>query len=157
MTAADVLQILVYLVLLAGAASLLGGYLARVLAGERVLPDRLLGPVERLIYRACGIDAAHEQHWLAYAASLLAFNLVSVLALYALLRPQHLLPLNPQMLGPVAPDLAFNTAVSFVTNTNWQAWDSTWPAGDRGPPVGAGTRSPPSDRPPGPSFFRTRP
>ncbi|MEO5375504.1 MAG: potassium-transporting ATPase subunit KdpA [Alphaproteobacteria bacterium] len=122
MIAVGMLQVLVYLLLVLALTPFLGGYLARVLSGERILLDRVLGPVERGIYRISGIDPAREQHWLAFAASLLAFNLVSVLVLYGLLRVQHLLPLNPQGLPQVPPELAFNTAISFVTNTNWQAY-----------------------------------
>ncbi|MFN8622527.1 MAG: potassium-transporting ATPase subunit KdpA [Chloroflexota bacterium] len=99
---------------------LLGGYLARVLEGEPVRLSRVLGPLERGVYRACGIDPTHEQRWTRYALSLLAFSSVSILALYLLQRLQGGLPLNPTAAVAVGPALAFNTAVSFVTNTDWQ-------------------------------------
>ena len=120
--AADLLQILIYLALVVAATPLLGGYMARVFAGERTLLSPVLLPLERAIYRTCGIDPGKDQHWTRYALALLAVNAVGWLLLYAILRLQHLLPWNPQGLPPMAPDLAFNTAVSFVTNTNWQAY-----------------------------------
>jgi K+-transporting ATPase ATPase A chain len=98
----------------------LGWYLARVYGGSAAPGDRIFGPLERLIYRVCGIDPEGEQHWKVYAYSLLAFSCVSVLILYAQLRLQGHLPLNPNHLGDVSPGLSFNTAVSFLTNTNWQ-------------------------------------
>ncbi|MGQ9370485.1 potassium-transporting ATPase subunit KdpA [Azospirillum sp. ST 5-10] len=122
MNAADILQIIVFCGLLIALTPVVGGYMARVFTGERVWLDRALGPVERGVYRVCGIQADREQHWTAYALALLAFNLLGFLLLYALLRLQAWLPLNPAGMGPVAPDLAFNTAVSFMTNTNWQAY-----------------------------------
>ena len=99
---------------------LLGPYLARVYAGGPAPGDRVFRPVERLVYRAAGVDPEREQPWTVYALSLLAFSLVSVLGLYALQRLQGVLPLNPTGVGAVPPALAFDTAVSFVTNTNWQ-------------------------------------
>jgi K+-transporting ATPase ATPase A chain len=100
----------------------LGLYMARVFSGERTLLSVALGPVERAFYAAGGIRADREQTWLGYAFALLAFSAAGFLLLYAILRLQHLLPLNPQGFGAVPADLAFNTAVSFVTNTNWQAY-----------------------------------
>lgn len=99
---------------------LLGGYMARVYAGGPAAGDRLLLPLERLLYRIAGVAPEREQRWTAYALSLLAFSLCSWLLLYALLRLQGLLPLNPAGRGRVPPALAFNTALSFVSNTNWQ-------------------------------------
>ena len=100
-----------------------GLYLYRVLdADGNTFLDPLLKPVERLIYRILGIDPKAEQDWKRYTVSLLSFSLVGVVFTYALLRFQHLLPLNPQKLGPVSEHLAFNTAVSFTTNTNWQSY-----------------------------------
>ena len=101
---------------------MLGAYLARVFGDGPAPGDRFFLPVERVLYRACGIDPAREQTWPAYALSLLAFGVVSVLFLYALQRLQGVLPLNPTGASSIPPALAFNTAVSFVTNTNWQAY-----------------------------------
>ncbi|HZU90140.1 MAG TPA: potassium-transporting ATPase subunit KdpA [Stellaceae bacterium] len=97
-----------------------GGYMTRVFAGERTLLSPLLRPVERAVYRCCGIDENEEQHWLIYAAAMLLFSVVGFATLYALARLQWYLPFNPQGQTGLAPDLAFNTALSFVTNTNWQ-------------------------------------
>jgi K+-transporting ATPase ATPase A chain len=98
-----------------------GLYLLHVLdAGEKTLLDPVLKPVERRLYRLLGIDPKKEQSWKEYILSLLAFSLVGLLFTYAILRLQHFLPLNPQELRPLKPDLAFNTAASFTTNTNWQ-------------------------------------
>jgi potassium-transporting ATPase potassium-binding subunit len=99
---------------------LLGPYLAKVLEGGSAPGDRVFLPVERLIYRATGVDPKREQPWTAYALSLLAFSAVSVVGLYLLQRVQGSLPLNPTNVVAVPPALAFNTAASFVTNTNWQ-------------------------------------
>jgi len=98
----------------------LGLYMARVFAGERTFISPVLSPFEAGFYRLAGIRPEQEQGWLAYAFGVLAFSLMGFLALFALLRLQGLLPLNPQGFAGLAPDLAFNTAVSFVTNTNWQ-------------------------------------
>ena len=122
MTVLGWVQIALYLALVAALARPLGGYLTRLFAGERTLLAPALAPVEHGLYRAAGIDPAREQGWVGYALAMLAFNLCGVLLLYALQRLQHLLPLNPQAMGAVSPDLAFNTAVSFVTNTNWQSY-----------------------------------
>lgn len=122
MTTEGSVQILLYLVLLAAVTPLLGRYMARVFEGERTLPGIVLGPLERGLYRIAGIDPRREQHWTGYTLALLSFNLLGLLLLYALLRFQAWLPLNPAGLGPVGPDLAFNTAVSFTTNTNWQSY-----------------------------------
>jgi len=100
----------------------LGGYLARVYAGKRTALQPLLGPVEAALYRLAGIKPEVEQSWYRYAVSLLVFHAFGIIALYALLRLQSGLPLNPQDLSAVAPDLALSTAVSFVTNTSWQSY-----------------------------------
>ncbi|MFK5597900.1 potassium-transporting ATPase subunit KdpA [Methylobacterium sp. HMF5984] len=100
----------------------LGGYMTRVFAGERTLLSPVLKPIERGLYRLAGIDRTHEQHWLAYATAMLVFHAAGFVLLYGLLRLQAALPLNPDGQGAVAPDLAFNTAASFVTNTNWQSY-----------------------------------
>ena len=96
--------------------------MTRVFAGERTFLSPVLAPVERGLYRLAGIDPKVEQHWRTYAVAMLLFNLAGLLLLYALQRLQAVLPLNPQGMAAVAPDLAFNTAVSFVTNTNWQSY-----------------------------------
>jgi K+-transporting ATPase ATPase A chain len=98
----------------------LGRYMHRVFEGERTILSPVLGPVERGIYRVCGIDAKVEMDWKGYVIALLVFDLVSFVAGYAMLRLQDLLPLNPAGIVPMSPDLAFNTSVSFTTNTNWQ-------------------------------------
>ncbi len=120
MTMNGVLQISIYLFILILLVKPLGGYMARVYEGKRTFLDRLLRPVERLIYRAAGVNPDQEMNWKTYAVAMLLFNALGILLLYGLLRLQRVLPLNPQGLGPVSPDLAFNTAVSFGSNTNWQ-------------------------------------
>ncbi|MCQ9309975.1 potassium-transporting ATPase subunit KdpA, partial [Staphylococcus hyicus] len=100
----------------------LGLYMTRVFNGERTLLSPIVAPVERAFYRVAGIDARQEQHWLAYAGGVILFHLLGFAVLYAILRLQAFLPLNPAEQAAVAPDLAFNTATSFVTNTNWQAY-----------------------------------
>lgn len=100
----------------------LGVYMARVFAGERTWLSFVLGPIERLIYRICRVDHSAEQSWVSYTAAMLMFNLVGLLVLYAMQRLQYYLPFNPQEMTAINPDLAFNTAVSFTTNTNWQAY-----------------------------------
>jgi len=96
--------------------------MARVYMGQPSALDRVLGPLERLIYRLCGVRAEEEMGWKTYAIAMLLFNLLGFLAVYALQRLQGVLPLNPQGLGAVTPDSSFNTAVSFATNTNWQGY-----------------------------------
>ena len=115
-----VLQIAITLLLVFAAAVPLGGYVLRVMEGERVALSRAGAPVERLFYRLSGVDPAREQSWFVYTMSMLAFSLVGFLSLYALQRLQNVLPLNPRGFDAVAPDLAFNTSLSFITNTNWQ-------------------------------------
>ena len=100
----------------------LGSFMSKVFARERTWLDPVLQPIERLVYRATGVDQTHEMRWTEYAVALLLFSVVSMLALYLIERTQQLLPFNPQGFGAVAPDLAFNTAASFTTNTNWQAY-----------------------------------
>lgn len=101
---------------------LLGAYLAKVYGNERAPGDRAFAPVERLVYRLIGVDPRQEQRWAVYARSVLAFSAVSVVVLYVLQRVQGSLPLNPTGVDAVPPAVAFNTAVSFVTNTNWQSY-----------------------------------
>lgn len=100
----------------------IGVFMSRVWNGERTWLDPVMRPVERLVYAGCGVDPTKSQTWFGYAAALLAFNLVGFLAVYAILRLQGVLPLNPQGFAGLSEHLAFNTAVSFVTNTNWQSY-----------------------------------
>jgi K+-transporting ATPase ATPase A chain len=118
--AAGILQIVVYFAVLTGLAIPLGAYMARVYTGGRTWADPVLKPVEALIYRFCRIRADQEQHWTVYAFACLMFSLAGMLLMYAVMRLQTWLPLNPAGMPNVAPDLAFNTAASFTTNTNWQ-------------------------------------
>src|SRR6266699_3045372 len=123
MTANGWLQIAVFFLLVLACAKPLGIYIAAVMEGRRTWLSSILAPCERLIYRICGVSADREQRWTGYAASLLAFSLMSGLLLYLLQRAQGLLPFNPRHFsGNVTPDMAFNTTWSFVTNTNWQAY-----------------------------------
>lgn len=122
MTLNGILQFLVFVLVLFAITKPLGIYLKRIFTGEKTWIASVLGPVERLIYKICRIDNKEEQGWTAYAAGMLLFNLVGLLVLYGMQRLQGFLPLNPQNFPAVAPDLAFNTAVSFTTNTNWQAY-----------------------------------
>jgi K+-transporting ATPase ATPase A chain len=122
MTANGWLQILVYCGVVILLVRPLGGYILRVVQGERTLLSPLLGPVERLFYGAAGVDPRREQGWRSYALAMLAFNFAGFVLLYTLLRTQQWLPLNPQGLPALSPHLAFNTAISFVTNTNWQSY-----------------------------------
>ena len=120
MTAQGWLQIAFYVGFLTLAAIPLGRYMARVYEGENVLLSRILGPLERLIYRSLGKSARVEQDWKAYAKTVIVFSLLFWLALYLLLRIQGSLPLNPEGFGAAPWDVTFNTTTSFVTNTNWQ-------------------------------------
>ncbi|BFU94594.1 MAG: potassium translocating ATPase, subunit A [Nitrospira sp.] len=122
MTFNGIAQIVVCLTVLLGLVKPLGWYMARVYEGKPCGLDLLLGPVERVTYWFGGIRPADETDWKIYGIAMLLFNAVGLLFLYGLQRLQHLLPLNPAGLGAVSPDLAFNTAVSFATNTNWQAY-----------------------------------
>ena len=122
MTANGILQIVLYLIVLVALVKPLGSYMARVYQGEPCGLDRILGPLERLIYRMFGIRPEDEMSWKAYAGAAILFKLAFFFLLYMILRLQGMLPLNPQGFPGVAPDLAFNTAVSFITNTNWQAY-----------------------------------
>src|SRR4051812_24140724 len=122
MTAVGWIQIGVFFLVVLALTKPLGSCMFHVFEGnERPLPA-VFGKAEHLLYRLCGVDPAKEQTWPIYAFSLLAFSLLGVLVTYGIGRLQHVLPLNPQKLGPVEPALAFNTAVSFTTNTNWQSY-----------------------------------
>jgi potassium-transporting ATPase potassium-binding subunit len=116
------IQIALYCAVVLALVKPLGSYMTRVFTGERTLLSPVLGPVERGLYRVSGIDARQEQHWLAYTGAVILFHVLGFAALYAILRLQALLPLNPADQTAVAPDLAFNTSTSFITNTNWQSY-----------------------------------
>jgi K+-transporting ATPase ATPase A chain len=122
MTANGYLQLALYFVVLLGLAKPLGAYMARVFDGPPVLLERVLGPIERLTYRVCGVDHDQGMTWRTYAVAMILFNLLGLLVVYAFQRLQGVLPLNPQGLGAVTPDSSFNTAASFATNTNWQGY-----------------------------------
>lgn len=122
MTANGWFQILLYLALILLLTKPLGIFLHRVFERKSTFLDILLRPIERAVYRVCGIDETNDMNWKVYGVSMLLFSGVSLLLLYAIERTQQWLPWNPQKLGNVAPDLAWNTAVSFTTNTNWQAY-----------------------------------
>lgn len=118
----DIIQILLYLGILVALTPLLGHYMFKVFTGERTLLHRILSPIERWIYRLAGVDAQQEMRWTHYAGALLVFNFFGFLAVFLLQIFQQALPLNPQHLPNVPTALAFNTAISFMTNTNWQAY-----------------------------------
>jgi K+-transporting ATPase ATPase A chain len=122
MTINGLVQIGLYFVVLLALVKPLGWYMARVYEDQPCGLDRVVGPLERLIYRLCGVRQTDEMNWKTYAVAMLLLNGAGLFALYALQRWQGFFPLNPQGFGAVAPDLAFNTAASFVTNTNWQAY-----------------------------------
>jgi K+-transporting ATPase ATPase A chain len=122
MTTNGIVQLAILFLAVLAVTKPLGVFMVRIFSGERTLAGRLLGPVERFIYRLCRVDAGNEQRWTEYTAAMLMFNLAGLLVLYALQRLQFYLPLNPQAFTAVNPGLAFNTAVSFTTNTNWQAY-----------------------------------
>jgi K+-transporting ATPase ATPase A chain len=123
MTANGWFQILLFLVLVFLVTKPLGVFMARVFSREKTFMDPVLRPIERLLYRVTGVDENHEMRWTEYAASMLLFSLVSMIVLYLMQRLQGYLPFNPQKFGAVSPaHLAFNTAASFTTNTNWQAY-----------------------------------
>ncbi|ETX14403.1 ATPase [Roseivivax halodurans JCM 10272] len=118
----DLLSVLAYLAALVAVAIPLGLYMARLHRGERTFLTPVLAPVEAVIYRIASVRAEESQSWRTYALAVLAFNAAGFVFLYGVLRLQGVLPLNPAGIAAMAPDLAFNTAVSFVTNTNWQAY-----------------------------------
>jgi potassium-transporting ATPase potassium-binding subunit len=122
MTTSAWMEIALYFVVVLALVKPLGWYMARVYSGQPCGLDRIFGPVERMIYRLSGIHPETEMHWPIYATTMLVFNFLGIVAVYVLQRAQGWLPLNPQHLGEISPDLAFNTAISFATNTNWQAY-----------------------------------
>jgi K+-transporting ATPase ATPase A chain len=124
MTSIGLLQIFLFFLVLLALTKPLGAFMARVFEGERTFLHPVVRPLERLVYKLCGVDESNEQHWTHYAGSLLAFSLAGILLTYLIQRVQGILPFNPQGFGGklITPDLAFNTAASFGTNTNWQAY-----------------------------------
>jgi K+-transporting ATPase ATPase A chain len=120
MTAIGWLQAIVFFLIILALTKPLGSYMARVFQGERTWLSPVLLPIERFIYRICGVREDEEMTWYAYALSMLAFSLIGLAYLYILLRTQKWLPFNPAHIDNMTPDLAWNTAVSFTTNTNWQ-------------------------------------
>jgi len=120
MTVIGWMQILLFCALVLALVVPLGGYMTRVFNNEWTLLSPILRPCERVLYRIAGVDEKREQHWVSYTLSMLLFHVGGLAVLYGVLRAQAMLPLNPMSQSAVAPDLAFNTAVSFITNTNWQ-------------------------------------
>ena len=122
MTVNGWIQIALFCAIVIALVRPLGWYVTRVMAGEHTFLSPVLRPVERLLYAGAGVDERQEQHWLAYTVAMLAFNAAGFVLLFGLQRLQGVLPLNPMRMGAVSPDSSFNTAVSFVTNTNWQGY-----------------------------------
>lgn len=122
MIGSQILQIILILAILTIIAVILGEYMAKVFSGEKTLLSPIFKPVEKVLYKLFGIDENKEMDWKTYSISLVILNIIGIIALFGLQEIQHLLPLNPQKFGPLKWDLALNTAVSFVTNTNWQAY-----------------------------------
>ncbi len=118
----DLIQIVLYIAVILALVKPLGWYMARVYEGKSCGLDYILGPFERFIYRSCGVSTSAEMGWKKYLIAMLLCNLFGLLSVYFIQRFQFYLPLNPQSFSNVPPDLAFNTAVSFATNTNWQAY-----------------------------------
>jgi K+-transporting ATPase ATPase A chain len=115
-------QLIFYIVVLLLLSKPLGSFMAKVYQGEHTFLDRVLGPVERLIYRLAGVKPEEDMNWMTYAIAVMLFNVLGLLAVYALQRLQAFLPLNPQGLGAITADSSWNTATSFATNTNWQGY-----------------------------------
>ncbi len=120
MTVIGWVQILLYCAILIAIVPVLGAYMSRVFNGERTFLSPILRPVEVAIYKVAGVNERNEQHTVTYTIAMLLFHVGGFLILYVLMRVQAGLPFNPAELSAVAPDLSFNTAVSFITNTNWQ-------------------------------------
>src|ERR1700733_3016670 len=116
------IQIALFSVIIIALTKPLGGYMTRVFNGERTFLSPLLRPVERVLYGLSGVNEKEDQHWLVYAVAMLAFTMAGFLSLYALQRLQAVLPYNPEGMAAVGEHLAFNTSVSFITNTNWQSY-----------------------------------
>ncbi len=122
MTTINFLEIVVYLALIIAVTPILGRYMQKVFSSEKTFLDPVLRPVERGIYRICGVDASKDQSWIDWTVTMLIVNAASLVILYAMQRLQQHLPFNPNRFGPVSPDSSWNTAVSFTTNTNWQGY-----------------------------------
>ena len=122
MTFNGIFQIAIFCVVIIALTRPLGGYMTRVFNGEKTFLSPIFRPIEALLYKAAGVDPEVEQDWLVYGAAMLLFSLAGALSLYALMRFQDVLPLNPQGMAALTPDLSLNTAISFVTNTNWQSY-----------------------------------
>jgi K+-transporting ATPase ATPase A chain len=122
MTANGWIQIALFCLAIIVCVKPLGLYMARLFEGERTFLSPVLGPVERGIYRLCGVKPNEEQHWTTYTIAMLVFSIAGFLSLYLIQRLQVLLPFNPQGMAAVTPDLSFNTSISFITNTNWQSY-----------------------------------
>src|ERR1700731_3819681 len=120
MTVIGWIQILLYCVIILALVKPLGWYMTRVFNGERTFRSPVLQPVEIVLYRISGVDERREQHWLTYTVAMLLFHVGGVLIIYGLMRLQAFLPFNPAGQSAVSEDLSFNTAISFITNTNWQ-------------------------------------
>src|SRR5487761_674644 len=118
----EVLQLGIFCLLILLLTVPLGRFIKHVFSDERTFLDPILRPIERIVYRVCRLNPAAEMTWAEYAIAMLVFSMAGMLLLYAIERLQNFLPLNPQALGAVSPSLAFNTAASFTTNTNWQAY-----------------------------------
>ena len=117
-----ILQYVLYVVILVALAIPLGGYIGKIMNGEKVWLSKILSPVEGLVYKALRVNKEEQMGWKKYAASVGLFSIFSFIALFLILMLQGHLPWNPEGISGMSPDLAFNTAVSFVTNTNWQAY-----------------------------------
>lgn len=122
MTANGWFQIFLFVAVVFLVTKPLGVFLVRVFERERTFLDPVLRPLERLLYRIAGVDESKEMRWTQYGAAMLIFSGISMIFLYLIERVQNWLPFNPEHLANVAPDLAWNTAASFTTNTNWQAY-----------------------------------
>jgi potassium-transporting ATPase potassium-binding subunit len=122
MTANGYLQLVFYIVVLIALAKPLGAYMARIYQGQPAVLNRIGAPFENLIYRVCGVNPANDMRWTEYAVAALIFNVLGFFVVYGLQRLQISLPLNPQSMAAVSPDSSFNTAISFITNTNWQGY-----------------------------------
>src|SRR5271169_2868853 len=120
MTVIGWIQIILYCAIVVALVKPLGGYMTRVFNGERTFLSPVLRPIEASLYWISGVDEKREQHWLTYTVAMLLFHVGGFLILYALMRLQAVLPFNPAEQSAVAEDLSFNTAISFITNTNWQ-------------------------------------